>query len=164
MNVNEIAEHYKHKHELDPDFCGGYSIKKHREEIESMLVLSESETVLDYGCGKAKHWKENHPSFDLTLFDPYIEEYSTLPPWGFDMVVCCDVMEHVPVEEEKRVLRHIFALAEKFVFLAISIKPAKKRFPDGTNLHINLKTLMEWDAIIKECNPRSIPYYLTEGY
>lgn len=157
MNKEDIAKHYSTQHATNKLFSKGTALLKHIPEIVQLARENHCNTILDYGCGKAMFWKSElwKPLFNqsikkVTLYDPFIPEYSEDPANGprHDMVVCTDVMEHVPVEDTDEFISRLFRCARRLVFLNISTVPARKTFEDGTNLHINLKTEKEWLNII----------------
>ena len=116
--------------------------------------------MLDYGCGKAyKYTKKKYHVFmgidDLYLYDPYVDEYSTLIDRPVDIVVCTDVLEHIPEEDIDDTLKTIFSKARKAVFLSISCKLASKVFSDGTNAHVTVKPPSWWDERINKVQMHS---------
>ena len=117
----------------------GWSLKKHLKEIEKLLQITDSQTVLDYGCGKAKH----HPE-GWDKYEPALEEWSSLSNGPYDAVICTDVLEHVPEDELNENLKNIFDRATKMVFLSIATKPAKKNLPNGDNAHCTVKDPTWW--------------------
>jgi len=157
MNKEDIAKHYSVKHATDKSFSRGTALLKHIPEIVQLARENHCTSLLDYGCGKALFWNSKlwKPMFNqsikkLTLYDPYIAKYSKDPLDGprHDMVVCTDVMEHVPEEDTDQFIQTLFKCARRLVFMNISTVPARKTFEDGTNLHINLKTDEEWTKLI----------------
>ena len=159
MNKDDIAKHYSTKHATDKAFSRGTALLKHIPEIAQLARENHCESILDFGCGKALFWNSplwkpifNQSIKKLTLHDPYIAKYSKNPLDGprHDMVVCTDVMEHVPEEDTDEFLKTLFKCARRLVFMNISTVPARKTFKDGTNLHINLKTEKEWIELINK--------------
>lgn len=133
----KYLEQYKQLHKLGK--FGGGSLKKHLPNIERLLKDTKSKSVLDYGCGKAKH----HPK-GWVGYDPAVKDKDILPGGTFDAVICTDVLEHVPEEELNETLNNIFSKAEKLVYLSISTKPAKKNLPNGENCHVTVKDKDWW--------------------
>jgi hypothetical protein len=70
------------------------------------------------------------------------------PVGPFDGVICTDVLEHIHRNDVDAILGDIFALATKFVFLAIGTTLAKKKFDDGQNLHLTVERPWWWWAKI----------------
>jgi len=135
--------------------------------------------VLDYGCGKASHihspampdkktffqYMEPHAVQVYWCYDPGFVEYSQKPPKQcFDIVICADVMEHVPESEVDKTLQEIgSAISGKgHVLFTISCKPAVKHFADGENLHVTVKDPDWWKDRIKKNMSRKHIYVLFE--
>ena len=66
------------------------------------------------------------------------------------MLICTDVLEHIHPAQTDDFLKTLFLYTRRCVFLNISTKLAKKTFPDGTNLHINLRTKDQWQKKIMD--------------
>lgn len=145
MSKDYIASEYRRMH--DAKMFTGVSLEPHLPEIKELIERYECKTVLDYGCGKATHHKKNTLG-EVTLYDPYYEPYSKKPEGTYDMVICTDVMEHVPEDEVGKVLAELINYADKVLFLAICTKPAKKKFSDGTNVHLTIKPKEWWDDML----------------
>lgn len=144
------AAEYRFIHAKTPTMWGVTTIrlclfiKQYIDEIQPVEIL-------DYGCGKGqqytdkrvhKLWKTKLPY----LYDPYVEGFTKKPstPEGFfDLVLCCDVMEHVFPDEVDEVLRQLFFYGKK-VFLSIGTKPAVKKFSTGDNLHLTIQPEEWW--------------------
>lgn len=129
----------------------GFSILNHKREILALKRETSSTTLLDYGCGAGEAWLGNLPQYlgfpAVTLYDPAFRLLDRKPDAGskFDMVVCCDVLEHIPEQYVDAVIDELFAYASKAVFATVCCRSAKKRFPDGTNLHCTLKPFEWWE-------------------
>ena len=131
----------------------GRSILQHAWVVNQLIRKNRSQTLLDYGCGLGFQYSVEHVDrwwgIMPTLYDPGVERYSKRPEGRFDGVIVSDVMEHVPDDEVRPLLRDIFALAQQWVFLSICCRPANRLLPDGTNAHCTLKAEAEWLALIK---------------
>lgn len=134
-----------------------------------MLISTYGGNMLDYGCGKGLHWHKrviggmNLPELlgeklvGFRRYDPYHPLYCKRPNDRFDVVICSDVMEHVPINDVPNVLDDINDLTKSdgFVFFKISTKLSKNSFLDGSNMHITLLSEYEWDELVKKhikCN------------
>lgn len=154
MNTQTLKESYdvyKQTHEKHPDYFAGFSIMEYVFEIGDLIKKSNVTSVLDYGCGKARAWKQYNLKQlwklqEVKLFDPGVEEYAIKPFTGCDLVVCTDVMEHVPEHLVDDVLADVCRLANKAVFFNISTRPASKVLVDGTNAHATVKPAHWWQA------------------
>lgn len=145
-DYRELAKH------ADKNF-GGLSILNHVVSIRKLLTETESHTMLDFGCGRGEAYKSPHklykqlglPRHAVTLYDPAFMPTSKLPVGQFDLVVCSDVLEHVPEHEVDEFVARLFSYAKKAVWASFCPRPAKKFFPDGRNLHVTQQP-MEWWA------------------
>lgn len=151
----------KQVHDGNKHWWGG-SLCPFIEEIDSLMEKLNATTLLDYGCGKAQghpeHWKT------YSKYDPAYLPFSEKPKTKFDVVISTDVMEHIPECCVDHVLQEIFGYAEKMVFLAIAIKPASGRLPNGENKHLTVKPIEWWEKKVKGISEGTrIPYILHEG-
>lgn len=145
----------------------GLSILKHSSIIGGLIHRTGSKTLLDYGCGAGMAYDppyEVHRAWAVekpTLFDPAFASHDVLPIEQFDGVLCSDVLEHVPVEDLDAMMEELFSLARNFVWASVCCRPAKKSFPDGTNLHVTVRPLDWWqEAMHRNANGRF--FWLTE--
>lgn len=139
--------------------------------IKHFDVLMEyrvgSVRILDYGCGKAKHLYE--PRFNGQTFyqayegkvqtyycyDPGYKKYMQPPhpAQKFDIVICADVMEHIP---GLSFINHALMMmaghleSDGVALFTISGKKAKKQFLDGENLHVSLYPVETWVAWLED--------------
>lgn len=145
MNKEYIASEYHRLHAAKK--FSGACLEKHLPEIRRLIEEYDCKSVLDYGCGKATcHKKTKLPN--VTLYDPYYEPYSKNPTGTFDMVICTDVMEHIPPDEIGKVLADLINMTDKVLFLAISTVPAKKTFANGENVHLTIRAQQWWDVML----------------
>lgn len=152
----------------------GLSILQHRKQLAQLCRQHKAKKLLDYGCGAGDAWRTPHRLhkdfglhwFDVTLFDPAFPEHDERPFGLFDGVLCSDVLEHVPEADDQldEVIRDLFAFSRGFVWASICCRPAKKAFPDGTNMHVTLHPMAWWQAKFKALAPtgRTVIYYLVE--
>ena len=158
MDSSELLEHYKYKHESDPLFSKGSSLFKHVPYLARIIKEHRVDTVLDYGCGKAKFWNYEYKdailkpglhTLNVTLYDPAVEEYNELPNSRYDLVVCTDVLEHLHPDDTEEIVRRLVYYTRRHLFCCIALTPAKKTFPDGTNFHTNLHSQEYWEDLFK---------------
>jgi 2-polyprenyl-3-methyl-5-hydroxy-6-metoxy-1,4-benzoquinol methylase len=145
MNKDYIASEYRRLHEANK--FSGACLKQYIPEIRELIKEYDCKSILDYGCGKAVIHKKAKLG-DVTLYDPYYQPYSKKPNGTFDMVICTDVMEHIPGDEVGRVLLELVNYTNKVLFLAICTKPAKKTFKNGKNVHLTIKPKEWWEQIL----------------
>lgn len=136
-------------------------------------------TVLDYGCGKARHIHDpkykfyrielSDPNFFSMMqglvqcyycYDPAVTRYSQKPPqgWQFDFVGCADVLEHVPEEHLEETIKELssYTKPDGLIVLTVSGNESFTHFlnPDNTqgeNLHITIKPRNWWIEKIRSC-------------
>jgi len=83
----------------------------------------------------------------IDWYDPglkFLDPHSRLKNKKYDGVICIDVMEHVPLQEIDNVLFNIFTRSEMFIYLTVASMPARKKFSDGTNVHVTIKDPHWW--------------------
>ena len=163
--MKEYLEQHKIMHSKNNVFVGN-SLLKYSKYIKEIISDTKPERLLDYGCGKGlqytislahKDWgMENCP----VLYDPCYEPFSYKPEGKFDMVICTDVLEHVPREELGEVVRDIFRFTDGLAFFGVSVRPAKKNLPNGNNAHSTIKPISWWKAKIDKHNINDVKYDL----
>lgn len=164
LTLAESNELYRLTHEQHSDYFAGYSIMEYVYEIGHLIKHSNVTSVIDYGCGKARAWKMYNLKqlwklHDVQLYDPGVDQYALKPYTPRDMVICTDVLEHVPEHLVDEVLADIESLATKVVFLNISTRPASKTLVDGSNAHATVKPAHWWQAKIDKMNKLVITHY-----
>ena len=146
------------------DTFDGKSLKYFFQPIKQIIDLTKSKSLIDFGCGKAKFYFNkiliNEIEYnnvieywnikDYYLYDPGVNNFSTYPNKKMDGVVCVDVVEHMPPVDVIDFIEDIFKLAKKFVFIVIACYLAKKKLPDGRNVHLSIKNPKEWEEIISK--------------
>lgn len=136
----------------------GKSLAPWIKYLKKIINNSNSKSILDYGCGKAKFYNNEielegkkykgvGDYWDLAevkLFDPGIEEYSKYPNKNYDGVICTDVLEHIGIADLEKVVEDIFNFSNKFVFFVISTILDKKLLDDGRNVHQTVRNEEWW--------------------
>ena len=144
-----LIKQYRQMHK-DKSLYTGNTINIHKQSIKQGITINDCNSILDYGCGKGEQYskEEVHNShfFGIlpSLYDPAVEEYSTLPSGKFDAVISTDVLEHIEKENIDDVLAEIYSLANKFVYLGICNIPAHAILPDGRNAHVTIESFDWW--------------------
>ncbi len=152
-------ELYK-QHHASGNFPGD-SLRPHVQLIKQIIQKTNSKTILDYGCGKATEYVNNniHADWNVSqvgLYDPAVPEFMNLPGKEFDGVISTDVLEHIPEHEIDDVLKEIFEMAQKFVYLNIAMYPAVTILPNGENAHCTLKPKEWWNEKIAMHNQKQV--------
>ena len=182
----ELIEAYKHLHEDDSKFQG-ISLIPFAIDIYGILKYNNCKSILDYGCGKGYPYKDQFkyldpkgkiPNFDkplhkwwgideLFLYDPAYPEHDKLPTKKYDMVICTDVLEHIPEEDLDWVIRELCSFSQSTMFINVSTLPAKKTFKTGKykgeNVHVTVHNHEWWlNKVSKIWNDnKNLKIYLT---
>jgi hypothetical protein len=151
---HETVEQYKKLH------FGAYGTTAYQyfNELAREVVNLGAGSILDFGCGRsdlaAHFWKDGERRIEK--YDPAIPQFKEMPDGRFELVLCCDVMEHIPMADVGRIFAEIKAKASNVLF-TISMRPARARLPDGRNAHVTLLTAKEWMRWIASVFGRANP-------
>lgn len=130
---------------------GSSATELHLEAIARIVKARAPLSILDYGCGRgdlvAHFWRDGERT--IARYDPAIPAYKRMPEGRFDLVLCCDVLEHIPMADVDRVLAELKGKGDSVVF-TISTKPSRAKLPDGRNAHVTLLTRGEWIRWVRE--------------
>ena len=141
-----ISENYRQlnaKLHVTADF--GRHGDKWASKVRELIAAHEIRTVLDYGCGQGALRKAL--GMDIAEYDPAISGRDNLPSPA-DLVVCTDVLEHVEPELLSNVLDHLRLLTRRFLFAAVSTRPAVKVLEDGRNAHLIVQSAAAWQPLL----------------
>lgn len=134
----------------------GTSAYLYFKEIAHEVIELNPNSILDFGCGRsdmvAHFWKDG--ARKIEKYDPAIPQFKHMPEGKFDLVLCTDVMEHIPMLDIENVLNLIRSKSKRTIF-TISMKPARAKLPDGRNAHISLMSDTEWIRWIDSLMPKS---------
>ena len=142
----------------DTETYSGGSTREFAKVIKKIIKKNNIENMLDYGCGKgffydnSFYFKEEKIEplkkfwgIQIDLYDPCYEKYSHLPLKKiYDLVICIDVLEHIPRQDINWVLEKIFSISKQYVFLNVACYFANALLPDGSNAHINVNDKDWW--------------------
>ncbi len=179
----DLIKIYQNLHDYGTDkissktIFDGKSLKFFFKLIKQLIDSTKSNSLIDFGCGKAKYYFEeiiiegekykNISSYwninDYFLYDPGYFKFKNYPPKPMDALICVDVVEHIPEKDVINFIEDLFKLANKFVFIVIACYPAAKKLPDGRNVHLSIKNPKEWQKIIsniKKNFPHVKPYVI----
>ena len=175
----EYIKAYKDLHKQQTKFLGN-SLNAYIIDIAKLILDYKCKTLLDYGCGKGLPYSDKHEKVGIkyplqkiwkldshTLYDPAYPKYNTLPTGTYDIVVCTDVLEHIPEQDLDWVITRLIKYTKKVLFLNICTVPALKHFKKGKlrgkNLHISVFDIHWWNKKFQkhwESN-KDINIYLT---
>jgi len=149
-------------------FDGG-GIQMIYDELEYELDKRGSGTILDFGSGSGVHWtrkvriprqKESQTASEFFgqrlrgfyRYDPAHPEYCVKPTGKFDIIMCTEVLEHVPLDELPELLTEMksYLAEDGVVILTIPKGLSNNAFPDGKNLHITLMETKEWNVLLDQ--------------
>jgi hypothetical protein len=119
----------------------GRTLVQYIPEINQIIKEKNLSTILDYGCGKARH---HDPSWNADKYDPAVPEYSKKPDGRYDLVICTDVLEHIPQVGLDYVIDDIFNYSDQWVFLSVCCRKAKQLLPNGYNAHATIESQKWW--------------------
>lgn len=128
---------------------------KHVESVRGIAQVFQIRSILDYGCGKQTLLE--------TLRLPYARGYDPcvpgleLEPQAAEFVICTDVLEHIEPDCLEEVLDHLKTLTKRVLFVAISLREAKKTLPDGRNTHLIVRPARWWlSKLLERFEPDTI--------
>lgn len=123
----------------------GDSAHLYFDQIAKEVLALNPSSILDFGCGRsdlvAHFWNDGKRR--IAKHDAAIGMYEMMPEGEFGLVLCTDVMEHIQIADVDRVLGEIRAKSKNILF-TISLRPARKKLPDGRNAHVTLLSDAEW--------------------
>ena len=130
----------------DPKVWKGHMIKRYMPQIKEIIEKHNIDTILDYGCGKAQHHPDGWNSYK---YDPAVPKFEKKPETGrkFDLVICIDVLEHIPESDLPRIIKEIFDYSGKYVFCTAAVKEAGKTLPNGLNAHATVRPQEWWNEL-----------------
>ena len=148
----------------------GVYVLRHAERIKELIDLYGARTLLDYGCGKGRQYANVNWQLPdgrvvppllsywgctaITCYEPAFPLFARLPTGTFDAVICTDVLEHCPHDDLTWIMDELFRFAEKFVFANVACYPAKKRLPNGENVHCTVKPVGWWQDLVHQTSRR----------
>ena len=97
--------------------------KFHDEEINFIINEFNPKSIFDFGCGKGtflKQMEELYPKIKLVGFDPGVAEYTNVEKVPCELLISCDVLEHVEPDHVDNTLREIDTLFTKFAYFKIA--------------------------------------------
>jgi hypothetical protein len=134
---------YQHMHATG--FYGASATELHLDDVAGIVRTMRPVSIIDYGCGRsdlvAHFWRDGERR--IARYDPAIPKFQPMPEGEFDLALCMDVLEHIPMADVDRVLGEIRRKSDAALF-TISTKPSRAKLPDGRNAHVTLLRESEW--------------------
>lgn len=171
--MTDYLREYREIAKLGGNFLG-LSLLNHADEIGRLVKTYGAKTLLDWGSGRGDAYRPPHLIHEawglnrmrIRLYDPSFPHIDTMPPEGmqFDGVICSDVLEHIPEIQIPLVLSILFGRARKFVWASVCCRKAKKKFADGTNMHLTVRPIGWWDEqfLAAQADHPGVACHLTE--
>jgi len=138
-------------------------VKALEKEIRSR---KKAVTILDFGSGHGIHWhsqvltkSDRKVSLVESIgpklagfyrYDPAHPLYDEKPTGKYDIILCTDVLEHVPEALVPSVLQEIrtYVKDDGIIYLSIALEPSSNFFSDGENMHCTLMDTKRWERFI----------------
>ena len=136
------------------------------DELDYEIDKRGAATILDFGCGGSVHWHMDVPIrgkrtqsateyFGKKLrgfyrYDPAHPLYDIKPTGKYDIIMCTEVLEHIPMDEMHDILTEIasYLVDDGVVILTIPKGLSSNAFPDGENTHCTLMSTKEWHDLL----------------
>ena len=109
--------------------------------VKRLAMKLQTEDVLDYGAGKGTLARAM--PFSIKEYDPAVLGKEAIPTPA-ELVVCTDVLEHIPLDYLDVVLKDLARCTKKMGYVQVHTGPAVKIRPDGMNAHLIQKPAMWW--------------------
>jgi len=143
----------------------GHSLYAHLPTLREMTRRLRARSLLDYGAGKGQLHRERPLKLPdgssaeslngylglerAVCYDPGNPPFMARPVGTFDLVVCCDVLEHCPAEDLPWILDDVVGHARLGLFLVVACYPARKSLPNGENAHVTVQPPAWWKPLVK---------------
>lgn len=159
MNQEELIREYQNIHKQGEQMWGTTTYKnRHMVEHQIRVIehrIGKIKSSLDYGCGKGWQYSKKlvHKDWGIdlpTLYDPCVAGLDIKPQGQFDIVICIDVLEHVHPDSVDDTLQEIINYSKKALIFNIAVRPAIKKFKDGTNYHTTIESKKWWRDKIRK--------------
>ena len=157
----ELLDTYKEMHKQQGLFKG-ISLIPFIHVIKDLIISNKCKTLFDYGCGKGLPYTKDFKLTDADnkckdfdkpvqdmwnikeffLYDPAYSEHDKLPNKKYDIVLCTDVLEHIPESDLDWVIREVLRFSNKVAFINVCSQEARKTFltgkHKGRNVHVSV--------------------------
>lgn len=125
----------------------GVSGSKRAKVVLDIAQQINTNSILDYGCGKGYLAKEL--PFPIWEYDPAIPG-KDMSPRPADLVVCTDVLEHVELDKIGFVLDDLARCTNQVGYFVIHTGPAVKKYANGENTHLIQQGKDWWTSKIQK--------------
>jgi hypothetical protein len=126
----------KNHHASQSKTFSGQFTWKNRHRIKDVIDRFNVKSILDYGCGGGKQYRnvddtgqnlEQYWGIKTTKYDPGVPIYAKEPTGSFDLVLCIQVLGSIPKNDLSWVVDRLYNFANKAVFVSERLgRPRKK--------------------------------------
>ena len=111
-------------------------------EIDGLMPIAR---ILDFGCGQSRlvDWLAAITGAEALRYDPAIRAHAVLPDGPADVIVCTDVLEHVPEDQLDALFETMRGISGK-VYFNVSCVEAVEILPNGQNAHCTVRPPKWW--------------------
>jgi SAM-dependent methyltransferase len=125
---------------------------------KALAAYDDARAVLDFGCGNGYAVQNmrhaGHEWFGIEYSRAAYEKHLQQHPWffvgemdqfadrQFDMIYSTEVLEHIPESTVDDVIAHLCRVAERYLFLTISLRPSS----DNNRYHCTLQSRPWWET------------------
>lgn len=109
------------------------------------LAGGQPESVVDFGCGRSRDASILWPTANHFLYDPAIPELRAFPREHFEIGLCTEVLEHIPLDEIDHTLWEMRCVSPRWI-CTIHTAPAAQVLPNGDNAHCLQRSAEWWQA------------------
>ncbi|MCL2625730.1 MAG: hypothetical protein FWD46_02800 [Cystobacterineae bacterium] len=138
--MTDYIEQHRISHNSSIDYEVGSS--NYLDELRLVLHEIKPKTVLDFGCGKAVLTKELAAEFPLIAFyayDPAIPGRDILYLDRADLVICTNVLAHIPEDYLEKIIQKISNISQ-ISFFILHHTLAHLSLPNGENAHCTVRS------------------------
>ncbi len=155
---------------------------KEAPTIKKLMERNDCRSMINFGCGnpdaffKHKYVDKTdvrelegggkaHPRYKsvhhylgypfVKMYDPGIPELAEYPDFPAELVVCTDVLEHIPASDIPWFLDELIKLTTKVLHVTIHLGPAVTILPDGRNAHVCVRPRDWWRQQIARAEDRA---------
>jgi len=151
FNMGKYTEQYTQLHNQERY---GFSSENKRNAIIK-LIPEDAVKVLDYGCGQS-NLLEIIGIKSPYYYDPSVESRNIKPNEKMDLVICTDVLEHIPEDELTDFLNDLFSYSSRLI-ITICTREARLLLPNGENPHCTVRPESWWIEQLSQYTNTLIP-------
>ena len=122
-------------HAAGKSFTGRF-VRSHAGFIKEIIDRLGCKTVLDYGCGRGEQYDWIMPKRGIGLeewwgvevakYDPGYFPFSEEPKTQFDLVICTQTLNQIPITDIPWVINRLYSLANKAIYISERLQPTRK--------------------------------------